>query len=98
MRISRLPPIATSKRVRKATPLRHKFSLLVSSSKANPRESLPRTRSGNRTEILRSDLSLVMSRVWLMGWGPFDGDFASEKLFYVLYHFPWRARRVHDPA
>ena len=90
--------MATSKRVRKAAPLRHKFSLLVSSSKVKPRASLPRTRRGKRTEILRSDLSFVMSLVSLMGWGPFDGDFASEKLFYVFDHFPWRARRMHNPA
>src|ERR1700674_1959248 len=61
MRIARSEPMATSKRVRKAAPLRHKFSLAVSSSKTMPRESRPRTRSGRRTAILRSDLCLDAS-------------------------------------
>src|SRR5664279_3622167 len=98
MRISRLLPTATSKRVRNAAPLRHRFSLLVSSSKANPRASLPRTRRGKRTDILRSDLSLVMSLVWLMGWISPVGHLASKEALHVLDHFPRRASRMHDPA
>src|SRR5260370_28241610 len=47
--------MATSKRVTKAAPLRHKFSLEVSSSKMTPRVSRPRTFSGRRTAILRSE-------------------------------------------
>src|SRR4029077_6836187 len=75
MRISRSEPMATSKRVRKAAPLRHKFSLEVSSSKAMPRESRPRTRSGRRTAILRSDLCLDASMLrGTMGWVLISSD------------------------
>src|SRR5208283_5388371 len=98
MRISRLLPTQTSKRVRNAAPPRQRFSLAVSSSKEKPRASLPRTRSGKRTEILRSDLSLVMSLVWLMGWSSPVGHLASKKALHVLDHFSWRASRMHDPA
>src|SRR5262245_48083079 len=59
MRISRFDPIATSKRVRNAAPLRQRFSLEVSSSKATPRESRPRTRMGRCTAILRSERCLA---------------------------------------
>src|SRR5580692_7872014 len=75
MRISRSEPMATSKRVRKAAPLRQRFSLEVSSSKANPRESFPRTLSGRRTAILRSERCLdtvVLSGT--MGWVLDSGD------------------------
>src|SRR6266852_26689 len=47
--------MATSNRVRKAAPLRQRFSLDVSSSKMTPRLSRPRTRRGKRTAILRSE-------------------------------------------
>src|SRR5258708_6345148 len=59
MRISRSEPMATSKRVTKAAPLRQRFSLEVSSSKANPWASRPRTFSGSRTAILRSERCFV---------------------------------------
>src|SRR6266436_637059 len=61
MRISRSEPRATLKRDRNAAPLRHKFSLDVSSSKATPRLSRPRTLRGRRTAILRSDRCLDAS-------------------------------------
>src|ERR1700677_779086 len=64
MRISRSEPMGTSKRVTKAAPLRHKFSLEVSSSKLKPRRSRPRTFSGRRTAILRSDLCLEGELSW----------------------------------
>jgi hypothetical protein len=92
--------MATSKRVRNAAPLRHKFSLAVSSSKLKPRASFPQTRSGKRTEILRSvrcrgDLSIF----WLlMGWIPPNGRFPLKEALDVLDHFPWRARQMHDPS
>src|SRR5207245_5454242 len=47
--------MATSNRMRKAAPLRQRFSLDVSSSKMTPRLSRPRTRRGKRTAILRSE-------------------------------------------
>src|SRR5215472_1345358 len=59
MRISRFDPMATSKRVKKAAPLRQRFSLEVSTSKATPRESRPRTRMGKCTAILRSERCLA---------------------------------------
>src|SRR5207245_6280567 len=70
MRISRSEPMATSKRVTKAAPLRQRFSLEVSSSKAKPRESRPLTFSGNRTAILRSErcLETVVLASGTMGW------------------------------
>src|SRR3984893_11876494 len=99
MRISRLEPMATSKRVRKAAPLRQTFSLAVSSSKAKPRESRPRTRRGRRTEILRSDLFLAMlSLMWLMGWALPIGRSLRKEALHGFDHFPWSARRIHDAA
>src|SRR6516162_2020810 len=99
MRICRLEPIATSKRVRKAAPPRQRFSLAVSSSKENPRASQPRTRKGKRTAILRSDLCFAaFSIVWLMGWVPSTGRFPSEEVFYVVDNFPRGACRMHNPA
>src|SRR5215472_5946299 len=69
MRISRFEPIATSKRVRNAAPLRQRFSLEVSSSKATPRESRPRTRMGRCTAILRSERCLAtLVLTGTMGW------------------------------
>src|SRR5207245_5895506 len=69
MRISRSEPIATSKRVRKAAPLRQRFSLEVSSSKMTPRESRPRTRMGRWTAILRSVRCLATEVLTgTMGW------------------------------
>src|SRR5271156_4617264 len=74
MRISRSEPMATSKRVTNAAPLRHKFSLEVSSSKVTPRRSRPRTFSGRRTAILRSDLCLDGELSWTMRGGLFFYD------------------------
>src|SRR5271154_1161987 len=74
MRISRSEPMATSKRVTNAAPLRHKFSLEVSSSKVTPRRSRPRTFSGRRTGILRSDLCLDGELSWTMRGGLFFLD------------------------
>src|SRR5882724_8635736 len=70
MRISRSEPMATSKRVTKAAPLRQRFSLEVSSSKAKPWASRPRTLSGRRTEILRSErcFETVVLASGTMGW------------------------------
>ena len=66
--------MATSKRVTKAAPLRHKFSLEVSSSKATPRLSRPLTCSGRRTAILRSERCFEAVCVkWTMGWVLFSG-------------------------
>jgi len=98
MRISRFDPMATSNRVRNAAPPRHRFSLAVSSSKLNPRASLPRTRNGRRTEILRSDLCAIFSAISLMGWIPPNGRFPLKEAFHVLHHFPGRARQMHHPA
>src|SRR5467141_2921103 len=75
MWISRSEPMATSKRVTKAAPLRQRFSLEVSSSKVTPRESRPRTLSGKRTEILRSERSAATERsAGTMGWVLISGD------------------------
>src|SRR5215472_16002241 len=69
MRISRSEPMATSKRVRNAAPPRQRFSLAVSSSKATPRESRPRTRIGKCTATLRSERCLATEVVTgTMGW------------------------------
>src|SRR5215467_1140490 len=69
MRISRFDPMATSKRVRNAAPLRQRFSLEVSSSKVTPRESRPRTRMGRCTAILRSERCLAtVLLTGTMGW------------------------------
>src|SRR5271168_4927520 len=74
IRISRSEPIATSKRVTNAAPLRHKFSLEVSSSKITPRLSRPLTLSGRRTAILRSERCFEAVCVkWTMGSVLFSG-------------------------
>src|SRR5271163_4663659 len=74
MRISRSEPMATSKRVTNAAPLRHKFSLEVSSSKITPRLSRPLTRRGSRTAILRSERCFEAVCVkWTMGSVLFSG-------------------------
>src|SRR6266478_6253768 len=75
-RIPRSEPMATSKRVTKAAPLRQRFSLEVSSSKGTPRESQPRTRIGRRTEILRSERWLETDVLLggTMGWVLISGD------------------------
>src|SRR5580658_2934673 len=74
MRISRSEPMATSKRVTNAAPLRHKFSLEVSSSKSTPRLSRPLTFSGRRTAILRSERCREAVCVkWTMGRVLFPG-------------------------
>src|SRR5579864_281919 len=72
--------MATSKRVTKAAPLRHKFSLEVSSSKTTPRLSRPRTLRGRRTAILRSERCLEavgavceLCVKWTMGGVLFSG-------------------------
>src|SRR6266849_5479883 len=110
MRISRFEPMATSKRVTKAAPLRQRFSLEVSSSKANPRASQPRTLSGRRTAILRSERcfeTVVLSGT--MGWVLDSGDpdrvgaipligAALEKTFYFFEDFTGCSRRMHDSA
>src|SRR5215467_15436358 len=103
MRISKSEPSATSNRVTKAAPFRHRFSLEVSSSKTIPRLSRPRTRSGKRTEILRSDLCLEIiveasGFVWTMGWVLSGGGAALEKAFYALEHLAGRSRRMYDSA
>src|SRR3981189_3698311 len=100
MWISRSEPMATSKRVTKAAPLRQRFSLEVSSSKANPRASRPRTFSGKRTAILRSERcvdTVVLSGT--MGWvlySFFCGSSALEETFHTLEDFRGRARRMYD--
>src|SRR6266849_553449 len=85
MRISRSEPTATSKRVRKAAPLRQRFSLDVSSSKKTPRESRPRTRMGSRTAILRSERGLETDVLtgtmgWVLDSGGRDGVVANHFL------------------
>src|SRR5882762_5145696 len=75
MWISRSEPMATSKRVTKAAPLRQRFSLAVSSSKGSPRASRPRTLSGRRTAILRSERCLdTVVLAGTMGWVLNSGD------------------------
>src|SRR6267154_2666296 len=75
MWISRSVPMATSKRVTKAAPLRQRFSLAVSSSKGKPRASRPRTLSGRRTAILRSERCLdTVVLGGTMGWVLNSGD------------------------
>src|SRR5260221_3788244 len=99
IRICRFEPIATSNRVRNAAPLRHKFSLAVSSSKENPRASQPRTRNGRRTAILRSDLfPAMLSLTGLIGWGFTVGGLFRKEAIHVLDHFLRRARRMHDTS
>src|SRR2546430_9166474 len=84
MRISRSEPIATSKRVTKAAPLRQRFSLEVSSSKAKPWASRPRTLSGRRTEILRSErcFETVVLASGTMGWVLDSGDRRAVNLYH----------------
>src|SRR6266849_6585856 len=111
MWISRSEPMATSKRVMKAAPLRHKFSLEVSSSKVMPRASRPRTLSGRRTEILRSERCFDTDRsAGTMGWvlisgdpdwfgiGPHDTGAVLEKALHAFQHFTGCPRRVHVPT
>src|SRR5437588_128525 len=108
MRISRSEPMATSKRVTKAAPLRQRFSLAVSSSKATPRASHPRTLSGKRTAILRSErcLDTVVLR-GTMGWVLDSGDrgavsfllrggSALEEAFHALEDLCGRSRRMYN--
>jgi hypothetical protein len=60
--------------VTKAAPLRHKFSLEVSSSKTTPRLSRPLTLRGSLTAILRSERCFETVCVkWTMGWVLFSG-------------------------
>src|SRR5712691_1446310 len=109
MRISRSEPMATSKRVTKAAPLRQRFSLEVSSSKAKPRESRPLTLSGRRTAILRSERCLDTTVLGgTMGWVLSSGDrravndsvdcgsSALEETFHTLEDFRGRARRMYN--
>src|SRR6266581_3437723 len=110
MRISRFDPMATSKRVRNAAPLRQRFSLEVSSSKMTPRESRPRTRMGRWTAILRSERCLATDVLTgTMGWvltsaGPHCAgacrcrSSALEKSFHAGEDFAGRSRRVYDSA
>src|SRR5216684_5163961 len=110
MRISRSEPIATSKRVMKAAPLRQRFSLEVSSSKVTPRESRPRTLSGRRTEILRSARCCLDTDrpAGTMGWALISGDRRAvdpphagtvlKKAFDAFEHFTGCPRRVHVPT
>src|SRR3989440_8290290 len=110
MRISRSQPMATSKRVTKAAPLRQRFSLEVSSSKAKPWASRPRTLSGKRTAILRSErcLDTVVLR-GTMGGVLASGDphrvgasfllrdgSALEEAFDALKNLHGRSRRMHN--
>ena len=69
MRISRSEPMATSNRVTNAAPLRHKFSLEVSSSKLRRDDRVRGLCSGRRTAILRSDLCLDGELSWTMRGG-----------------------------
>src|SRR6266403_2528717 len=107
MRISRSEPMATSKRVTKAAPLRQRFSLEVSSSKAKPWASRPRTFSGRRTAILRSErcFETVVLASGTMGWVLDSGDRRAvgisgsgavlEKAFDAVENLRGRARRVY---
>src|SRR5438270_11177113 len=110
MRISRLEPTATSKRVRNAAPLRQRFSLEVSSSKVIPRVSHPRTRMGRCTAILRSERCLetdvltgTMGGVLISAGPPWAGASQSsrpalEKTLHPGNDFGGRSRRVYDSA
>src|SRR5262249_29123402 len=97
IRISRLEPIATSKRVTNAAPLRQRFSLEVSSVKTMPRASRPVTCMGRRTAILRSARCLeswvlvcMFSRLLhlrnFLRVSP-RGRLALEKSFHCIEHF-----------
>src|SRR5260370_34088788 len=97
MRSSRSEARATLKRVRNAAPLRHTFSLEVSSSKAMPRLSRPRTLRGKRTAILRSDRCLnagVLTGTMGLALISCDGA-ALEGAFHAFEHLAGRFRRVH---
>src|SRR3989442_520083 len=99
IRISRSQPMATSKRVTKAAPLRQRFSLEVSSSKAKPRESRPLIFSGKRTAILRSErcLETVVLASGTMGWVLISGSGpVLEKAFDTFENFRGRARRMYN--
>src|ERR1700688_1062723 len=98
MRISRSEPMATSKRVTNAAPLRHRFSLEVSSSKTTPRLSRPRTFSGRRTAILRSERCFESVCVkWTMGGVLFSGvRSAADILGGRSTVTPWSSRRAAD--
>src|ERR1700674_1304639 len=110
MRISRSEPMVTSKRVTKAAPLRQRFSLEVSSSKLTPRESRPRTLSGRRTEILRSERCFDTDRsAGTMGSVLVSGDRRAvdphhhagtvlEKALHAFQHFTGCSRRVDVPT
>src|SRR5260370_39341675 len=93
MRISRSEPMATSKRVTNAAPLRQRFSLAVSSSKGTPRESRPRTRIGRRTEILRSERWLETDVLLggTMGWVLISRDRRAGDVFFL-------ARKAGQPG
>src|SRR6202040_1489007 len=108
MRISRSEPMATSKRVTNAAPLRQRFSLEVSSSKVTPRASRPRTLSGRRTEILRSERCLGADRLAgtiacfplfgdpdRIGVDPPHAGTVLEKALYAFQPFTGCTRRVH---
>src|SRR6266567_4489679 len=102
MRISRSEPMARSKRVTNAAPLRQRFSLAVSSSKGTPRESQPRTRIGRRTEILRSERWLETDVLLggTMGWVLISGDrrAVDKEAFHAFEDLAGRSRRVYDSA
>src|SRR5215469_15368491 len=110
MRISRSEPMATSKRVKKAAPLRQRFSLEVSSSKATPSASRPRTRMGRWTSILRSARCLAndlltgaIGRVLTSGGShraeaSQSGRSALNKTLHTRENFNGRSRRVYDSA
>src|SRR5438445_10331750 len=100
MRISRSEPIVTSKRVTKAAPFLHKFSLEVSSVKTTPRESRPVTCIGSRTEILRSarcfESCVLVCMVgrhlvsdYRIRFNPY-GCLALKKSFHCIKHFRGR--------
>src|SRR5580765_7384078 len=91
--------MATSKRVTNAAPLRHRFSLEVSSSKRTPRLSRPRTLSGRRTAILRSERCFeTVCDKWTMGEVLFSGVrraaiiLGSRRAITILV-----SRRTDDP-
>src|SRR5215471_10270239 len=92
MRISRFDPMATSKRVRNAAPLRQRFSLEVSSSKLTPRESRPRTRMGRCTAILRSERCLAT----LVVTGTMDWVLTSAGSHWIEADHFLRARNTGD--
>src|SRR6266849_9590089 len=109
MEISRSEPLATTKRVTKAAPPRHRFSLEVSSSKVTPRVSRPLTVRAKRTEILRSarDFSMeglvagTIRRVLIsVDRLAVNSQVRTvlEKAFNAFQHLLLRARRVNIAA